>query len=136
MDILDCMAEALGDSEGQTMEEIQKDIEDEGCDYKPIMDRLREDLKANLNELKRAALDEARQKRLKTESTFREKLAQFAGLGREEKLARLTFLLDAGLLAPSLAYRDLTEESDQDLESLYEDAELARLIADQRQKND
>lgn len=136
MEILDNLAIALGDSEGQTPEEIRRDIEDEGFQYQQMMSRLKENVNIQLNQLRRSALDEARQQRLRTDSSFRAKLAEFAGLGREKKLAGLKDLLDQGFLAPTLAYRDLSEESEQDLVSLYEDAELARLIAEQRKQDE
>lgn len=136
MEILDNLAIALGDCEGQTSEEIRKDIEEEGFQYQQTMLRLKENVNVQLNQLRRSALDEARQQRLRTDSSFRAKLAEFAGLGREKKLASLKCLLDGGFLAPTLAYRDLIDESEQDLVSLYEDAELARLIAEQRKQDE
>lgn len=135
-EILDNLAAALGDSQGQSLLDIQKDIEEEGFHYQQIMLRLRANVNSKLSQLKRSALDEARHQRLRTEKTFREKLTQFSVLSREQKLENLKGLLKGGFLSPAVAYRDLVKENDQDLDSLYEDAELARLIAEQRKQDE
>ncbi len=135
-EILDNLAAALGDSQGQSLLDIQKDIEEEGFHYQQIMLRLRANVNSKLSQLKRSALDEARQQRLRLEKTLREKLTEFSGLSREQKLENLKGLLKAGLLSPAVAYRDLVKENDQDLDSLYEDAELARLVAEQRKQDE
>ena len=114
-EILDNLAAALGDSQGQSLLDIQKDIEEEGFHYQQIMLRLRANVNSKLSQLKRSALDEARQQRLRLEKTLREKLTEFSGLSREQKLENLKGLLKAGLLSPAVAYRDLVKENDQDL---------------------
>ena len=57
---------------------------------------------------------------------------EFATLGLSEKLTKLRDLADAGHLSPSVAYRDLSHEDDEDLASIYEDTELARIMADEQ----
>ncbi|MFC1833646.1 hypothetical protein ACFL2Q_02785 [Thermodesulfobacteriota bacterium] len=132
MDILDKLAEALGDSDGQSLEEIQKDIEEEGVDYKAVMGRLTESVEVRLNELRRRTLDQARDNRIRTESVLERIRMEFATLSLSEKLARLKDLADTGHLSPSIAYRDLSHENDEDLASIYEDAELARIMANEQ----
>lgn len=130
--ILDGLADAVGDSDGQSLEEIQRDIEEEGVNYKAIMGRLTESVELKLNELRRRALDEARDNRIRTEAALKRKRIEFTALSLREKLSRLRDLADAGHLSPSVAYRDLGHEDEQDLASIYEDAELARMIADEQ----
>jgi hypothetical protein len=134
--ILDGLADALGDSEGQSLEEIQKDIEEEGVDYKAAMARLTEGVEPQLNELRRRTLDQARDNRIRTESILERMRMEFATLSFSEKLAKLTDLAEAGHLSPSVAYRDLSHEDDEDLASIYEDAELARIMANEQKSEE
>jgi hypothetical protein len=136
MDILDKLAEALGDSQGQTLEDIKKDIEEEGVDYKAAMKRLRDRLKEELNKLRRTALDQARNRRIYTATALKDRLAEFAALSREEKLSRLKDLIDGGFMAPKVAYRDFTSADEEDLGSIYEDAELARIMANEQESQE
>jgi hypothetical protein len=132
MDFLDHLASFLGNSEGQTLEEIKRDVEEMGVDFDGVMKRTKKTVELKLNELKRQTLDQARDERLKKDATFRDRLDQFKGLRGVEKLSRMRDLLEAGGMSPSLAYRGLSRKDDKDLASLSEDAELARIIANEQ----
>lgn len=123
LDILDSLTDALGRSNGQSVEEIKDELREDGIDVDGALSRLRLFQQETAMAAKRSALDVARVKRLKTSKRGHEFLGRFNGWAKEKLLSRIKELAgpDAGY-----AYRDLEAMEEEEIASILEDLELTR----------
>jgi len=127
IELLDALSEALGDSEGQTPEEIRLELREEGFD----IDSAENELLRFRNELSAAArrevLDEAKIKREALNSRKQGIIDKFRGWTRAQIDERLKDLLNK---APDVvvAYRDLETQKDEDVMAILVDLEMAKLM--------
>ena len=122
---LDTFTDALGMSEGQSIDEIKAEIRDQGVDVDAALVRLKN---ARLNismAARRSALDAAKEKRLKLAEKGHEFIGKFRDWSREQILERIRELSgpEAGL-----AYRDLEAMGTEEMVFILEDLEMAYRI--------
>jgi len=123
MKILDSLTDALGASEGQSLEEIKADLRDEGIDVDVTLARLKNARLSISMAAKRSALDTAREKRIKLVKKGHEFIGRFSDWTRDQIMERIKELSgpEAGL-----AYRDLKTLGTDEMISILEDLEMAR----------
>lgn len=126
MMLLDALTDALGRSDGQSIEEVRADLRDEGIDVDVAVKRLVASVQKISMAANRKQLNVARDKRREMESKRPGLIEEFAEWSRDEVLARIQEITRLSGLDVSVAYRDLEDRSTEDLKSLLEDLEMAR----------
>lgn len=124
--LLDALTDALGRSEGQSLEEVKEDLKDEGIDVDASVRSLMESVKAISMKAKRSQLDLSKERRLADESKVQSIIGKFAGWTRVQILARIEEIAAEPGLKVLVSHRDLESKSTEDLISLIEDLELAK----------
>lgn len=126
MILVDALTDALGRSDGQSIEEVKANLRDEGIDVDVAVKRLVASVQKVSMAAKRIQLDVARDKRREMESKRLNLKGKFVGWSRDEVLARIKEITRLSGPDVSIAYRDLEARSTEDLKSLLEDLEMAR----------
>jgi hypothetical protein len=119
---LDTLTEALGMSEGQSVDEVKAELRDEGIDVEAALTRLKNARLSISMAAKRATLDAAKEKRLKLIKKGHEFIGRFNDWTRNQIMERIKELSgpEAGL-----AYRDLEAMGTEEMVSILEDLEMA-----------
>lgn len=120
---LDTLTDALGRSEGQSVDEVKVELRDEGIDVDAALIRLKNVQQHISMVAKRSVLDTAREKRLKLVKKGHEFIGRFSDWTRDQIIERIKELSgpEAGL-----AYRDLEAMGTEEMASILEDLEMAR----------
>ena len=126
LDILDTLTDALGRSDGQSVEEVKEELLNDGMDVDGALSRLKVFQKEIAMAAKRSALDVAREKRLKFSPKGHKFIGQFEGWTKERLLARFKEL---GGPEVAYAYRDLESMGEEEIAYILEDLELTRARA-------
>ncbi len=134
MIFLDALTDALGDSEGQTSEEMKEDLRSEGINVEDSINRLMGSVKDISMAAKRQQLEDARENRLRMSDDRSTILDKFAAWPKEQLIERIKEIFDMLGGEVSFAYRELESQSIEDMKSLLEDLELAR-IRHEREKD-
>jgi len=129
---LDTLTDALGRSEGQSVDEVKVELRDEGVDVDATLTRLKNVQQHISMVAKRSVLDTAREKRLKLVKKGHEFIGRFSDWTRDQIIERIKELSgpEAGL-----AYRDLEAMGTEEMASILEDLEMARRSS-MRESND
>lgn len=129
---LDTLTDALGRSEGQSIDEVKVELRDEGIDVDAALTRLKNVQQHISMVAKRSVLDTAREKRLKLVKKGHEFIGRFSDWTRDQIIERIKELSgpEAGL-----AYRDLEAMGTEEMASILEDLEMARRSS-MRESND
>ena len=126
MKILDTLSDALGRSEGQSVEEVKTELRDEGIDVDAALARLKNARLSISMAAKRSALDSAREKRLKLIKKGHEFIGRFSDWTRDQIMERIKEL---GGPEAGLAYRDLEAMGTEEMVSILEDLEMTHRSA-------
>ena len=120
---LDTLTDALGRSEGQSVDEVKAELRDEGIDVDAALTRLKNVQQHKSMVAKRLVLDTAREKRLKLVKKGHEFVGRFSDWTKDQIIERIKELSgpEAGL-----AYRDLEAMGTEEMASILEDLEMAR----------
>jgi hypothetical protein len=118
--ILDTLTDALGTSDGESAEEIKKELRNDGIDVDGILTRLKEAQKNISMAAKRSALDRARKKRLDFIQRGHNVIGQFKDWTKEQLIEKIR---EIGAAEAGLAYRDLEDMRLENLASILEDLE-------------
>jgi len=123
---LDTLTDALGRSEGQSVDEVKAELRDEGIDVEAALTRLKNVQQHISMVAKRSVLDTAREKRLKLVEKGHEFIGKFSDWTRDQIIERIKELSspEAGL-----AYRDLEAMGTEEMASILEDLEMAHRSA-------
>ena len=129
---LDTLTDALGKSEGQSVDEVKAELRAEGIDVDAALTRLKNVQQHISMVAKRSVLDTAREKRLKLVKKGHEFIGRFSDWTRDQIIERIKELSgpEAGL-----AYRDLEAMGTEEMASILEDLEMARRSS-MRESND
>ena len=119
---LDTLTDALGRSEGQTVEDIKNELRDDGIDVDSALIRLKKAQLSISMAAKRSVLDAARDKRLELVRKGREFIGKFSNWSRDQIMARIKELSGPKV---GLAYRDLDAIGTEEIISILEDLEMA-----------
>lgn len=124
--ILDTLTDALGRSEGQSVDEVKAELRDEGIDVEAALTRLKNVQQHISMVAKRSVLDTAKEKRLKLVEKGHEFIGMFSDWTRDQIIERIKELSspEAGL-----AYRDLKALGTEEMASILEDLEMAHRSA-------
>jgi len=136
LELLDSLTDALGRSDGQSLEEVSEDIKFEGVDLDSSLKRLMKTVHKSSRAAKRKVLDRAREERLKTETRDSTSFNKFKDWTREELIGKIRELLSTSPVSISAAFRDLESKRDEDLASLLEDLERAKQIASKETRDE
>lgn len=123
---IDALTDALGRSDEQSIEEVKKDLQDEGVNVEKTMNELIAIVKNTSMAARRKQLDIAKEKRHQMESEKPKIISKFDKWSRDKILSRIkdiSCLLDTEV---SVAYRELDSKNTDDLKSLLEDLEIAK----------
>jgi hypothetical protein len=120
--ILDTLTDALGQSEGQSIEELSKDLQDEGIDVGATLKRLKMAQQNISMAAKRSALDAAREKRLELLGKGNEFIGKFKDWSKNQILERIKELRGPEV---GVAFRDLDALGVEEMASILEDLEMA-----------
>lgn len=132
LEVLDALTEALGNSEGQPVEEIMEELRDEGVDVDNVLKRLKL-ARENISMVaKRSVLNEAREKRLKLAEHGREIIGRFQDWTREQILDRIEAL---GGKEAGFAYRELESMGAEEMAAVLEDLEMTKARAREEDPN-
>jgi hypothetical protein len=125
---LDTLTDALGRSEGQSIDEVKVELRDEGIDVDAALTRLKNVQQHISMVAKRSVLE----KRLKLVKKGHEFIGRFSDWTRDQIIERIKELSgpEAGL-----AYRDLEAMGTEEMASILEDLEMARRSS-MRESND
>lgn len=128
--LIDALTDALGRSEGQSIDEIKKDLELEGVDFNSSMERLMEGVHMASIAAKRSALDQAQAERTKMESKRSDIPGKFASWTKDELIKKIKEMISPQGIPATASYRDLESKSTEDLASLLEDLVSAKELID------
>lgn len=126
LDILDTLTDALGRSNGQSVEEIKEELRGEGIDVDGGLERLKLYQKDISMAAKRSVLDIVREKRVKLENQGHQFIGRFQGWTKEQFITRIKQLSgpEAGF-----AFRNLESMGLEEMTAILEDLELANARA-------
>lgn len=119
---MDALTDALGRSEGQTVEDIKDELLDSGIDVDSALERLKKAQLSISMAAKRLALDAASDKRLELVQKGREFIGKFSDWSKDQIMARIKELSGP---EGGLAYRDLDAMGTEEIISILEDLEMA-----------
>jgi len=122
MKTLDVLTDALGRSEGQTVEDIKDELLDSGIDVDSALVRLKKAQLSISMAAKRSALDAARDKRVELVQKGREFIGKFSDWSKDQIMARIKELSSPKV---GLAYRELDSMGTEEIISILEDLEMA-----------
>ena len=122
---IDTLTSALGNSEGQSVEEVKQELIEDGVNVDQVLKNLKKRVKHHSQAANKKRLDFARSNRLasdiETESTAR-KLSEWTREKLTNEIEEISNLLGPEL---SVSYRDLNESKTEDLVTMLLDLELA-----------
>jgi DNA-binding MarR family transcriptional regulator len=133
LDVLEALTEALGNSEGQSVEEIREGLRDDGVDVDNVMKRLGSAREAISMAARRSVLETARERRLKLAERGREIIGRFQGWTREQIRSRIE---EVGGMKAGFAYRDLESMGIEEMAALLEDLEMTKARANEEDPNE
>jgi len=123
---LDSLTDAIGNSEGQTIEEVIRELKEEGFDHDASMKRLYAVVQQASQEAKRKQLTTAREKRLAMEAKRSTYASKFAGWAKDKLIERINELMSTAGPSIAVSYRDLSSKSEADLIAILEDLQVAK----------
>ncbi|MCK5506981.1 MAG: hypothetical protein KAI50_00480 [Desulfobacterales bacterium] len=122
MRTMDALTDALGRSDGQTVEDIKNELQDDGIDVGSALERLKKAQLSISMAAKRSALDAARDKRVELVQKGREFIGKFSDWSKDQIMARIKELSGPKV---GLAYRNLDAMGTEEIISILEDLEMA-----------
>ncbi|MDL1963884.1 MAG: hypothetical protein LWW98_06020 [Deltaproteobacteria bacterium] len=122
MKTMDALTDALGRSDGQTVEDIKNELRDDGIDVGSALERLKKAQLSISMAAKRSALDAARDKRVELVQKGREFIGKFSDWSKDQIMARIKELSGPKV---RLAYRNLDAMETEEIISILEDLEMA-----------
>jgi hypothetical protein len=123
---IDALTDALGRSNEQSIDEVKKDLQNDGIDVEKTMKKLINMVQEISMTAKREQLDIAREKREKMESKKSFLVNKFTGWNKEKVIAKIKEIASSLGTDVSIAYRDLDSKNTEDLKSLLEDMEMTK----------
>jgi biotin operon repressor len=121
LNTLDTLTDALGMSEGQSIEEIKEELRSDGIDVDGAMGRLKMAQNSISKAAKRTTLDTARKKRLKLVEGGHEFIGRFKDWTKEQIMDRIK---EIGGPEAGLAYRSLETMGTEEIALILEDLEM------------
>jgi len=125
--LLDKLSETLGDSEGQSLDEIREEMQEEGIDVGAAEAEFLKSQQEISRAAKRQALDEAGQQRVLLGNKISEIKQKIKAWTKDQILDKLDSILETD---PEfgVAYRDLENKKDEDIKEILIDIEIAQLM--------
>lgn len=123
---IDTLTDALGRSNEQSIDEVKKDLQNDGIDVEKTVKKLINMVQEISMTAKREQLDVAREKREKRESKKSFFANKFAEWNKEKVIAKIKEIASSLGTDVSIAYRDLDSKNTEDLKSLLEDMEMTK----------
>ena len=124
LSFLNNLFESLGDNNDMSTDEIKEEMRADGVDPDAAIQRLMKGVKQASADSRKSVLDLAREKRLKQQGSIKETIGKFKGWDREHLLAKIRALVAESGMQAAASYRELGEQTDDNLRALLEDLEM------------
>ncbi len=122
--------ESLGDSGYMSIDDIKEELRADGVEPDEALQRLMRVVTQSSADSRKSALDRAREKRLKQQDRVKKTIGKFKDWSREQLLDKIRTLSGEHGLQAAASYRELGEQTEDNLRALLEDLEML-----QRQKS-
>jgi len=122
--------ESLGDSGDMSTDDIKEELRADGVEPDEALQRLMKVVTQASADSRKSALDRAREKRLKEQDRVKKTIGKFKDWTREQLLDKIRTLSGEHGLQAAASYRELGEQTEDNLRALLEDLEML-----QRQKS-
>jgi hypothetical protein len=130
LSLLNNLFESLGDSEGMSTDEVKEEIRANGVEPNEALQRLMGVVKQASADSKRTTLDLAKQKRLKQQGAINNIIGKYKDFNREQLLETIKNLIGLNGTLITASYRELEEQTDDNLRALLEDVEILQERSD------
>jgi hypothetical protein len=134
--LLNNLFESLGDSSDMSTDEVKEDLRSDGVDPNKALLRLMGVVKQASADSKRAALDIAREKRLKQQGGIKNIFGKYKSLSRDQLLDKINALVGGSGLPVAASYRELEKQTDDNLRALLEDLEMLKRLGSTEPNDD
>lgn len=122
--------ESLADSGDMSTDDIKEELRADGVEPDEALQRLMRVVTQASADSRKSALDRAREKRLKEQDRVKKTIGKFKDWTREQLLDKIRTLSGERGLQAAASYRELGEQTEDNLRALLEDLEML-----QRQKS-
>jgi len=126
LSFLNSLFESLGDSSDMSTDDIREELRADGIDPDAAVQRLMGVVKQASADSRRSALDQARKERLKQQDSIKKTVGKFKDWSREQLMNRIRGLAGEGGLQAEASYRELENQTDDNLRALLEDLEMLK----------
>jgi len=126
LSFLNNLFESLGDSSDKSTDDIKEEMRADGIDPDAAVQRLMGVVKQASADSRRSALDQARKERLKQQDSIKKTVGKFKDWSREQLMDRIRGLAGEGGLQAEASYRELGNQTDDNLRALLEDLEMLK----------
>lgn len=132
LSFLEGLTESVGRSEEESLDEVIKDLEEDGFNVGASVSRLKEKIQLFSQEAKRQQLAVAREKRLSMGSGAAGRIKDLISLSKDQIISKIKELCATPAYSASVSYRDLELKSEEDLIALLEDLEMAKEMEEEK----
>ncbi len=116
--------ESLGDSGDMSTDDIKEELRADGVNPDEALRRLMGVVKQASADSRKSVLDLAREERLKNQDSIKKTIGKFKDWTREQLLDGIRSLSGEGSLQAAASYRELEEQTEDNLRALLEDLEM------------
>jgi hypothetical protein len=118
--------ESLADSGEMSTDEIKEELRTGGVDPDAALKRLMGAVEQASADSKKSVLDLAREERLRQQDNFKKTIDSFKNWSKEQLLTKIKEISLQGEMMPAASYRELEEQTEENLRALLEDLEMLR----------
>lgn len=118
--------ESLADSGDMSTDDIKEELRTDGVDPDAALKRLMSAVEQASADSKKSVLDLAREERLRQQANFKKTIDSFKNWSKEQLLTKIKEISLKGSLMPAASYRELEEQTEENLRALLEDLEMLR----------
>ena len=118
--------ESLADSGEMSTDEIKEELRTGGVDPDSDLKRLMGAVEQASADSKKTVLDLAREERLRQQDNFKKTIDSFKNWSKEQLLTKIKEISLQGDMMPAASYRELEEQTEENLRALLEDLEMLR----------
>lgn len=126
LSFLNNLFESLGDSSDMSTDDIREELRADGIDPDAAVQRLMGVVKQASADSRRSVLDQARKERLKQQDRIKKTVGKFKDWSRKQLMERIRGLAGEGGLQAEASYRELENQTNDNLRALLEDLEMLK----------
>ena len=118
--------ESLADSGDMSTDDIKEELRTGGIEPDAALKRLMSGVEQASADSKKSVLDLAREERLRQQANFKKTVDSFKNWSKEQLLTKIKEISLQGGMMPAASYRELEEQTEENLRALLEDLEMLR----------